>query len=215
MISKMAASHQDEPYKPRYFDPANKDHVQELKNWCNFHWNETLCKGIAACNAPTYHDCCICFCKKRYGGKNTHPPLQSASVLKIPELKRITSPDELYDWLRSKMIEHQRLGRRPIFPSINTPHIEHDTEEQEAEGFESAELLNKRCCDLLELQKNFEEKIRQLTEDNHRLLAASKSWCLKYQDLLCSRDDERMSFAEMTPQKALKIDDDNSSFLML
>ena len=210
----MAASPSDKPVNVRYFNPADEDDVQDLKNWCRFHWKETLCKGIGGCNAPTYHDCCICFCRKHYGGKNTHPPLQSASVLKIPSLNKVTSPDELYTWLRSRLLEHQRLGRRPLFPSINTPHIEPDTEEEGMEGFESPELLKKRCFDLLELQKNSEEKIKQLTEDNQRLLASSKSWCLKYQDLFCSKDDERMSFTEMTPQKALKTDDSNTSFLM-
>ena len=215
MLSKVAKSLNDGAKKRRYFNPANEDDVQDLKNWCKFHWKETFSKGIASCNAPTYHDCCLCFCKKHYGGKTSHPPLQSASVLKIPSLKKVTSPEELYTWLRSRLLEHQRLGRRPLFPSINALHIEHDTEEEGTEGFDSSELLKKRCFDLLELQKSSEEKIKRLTEDNQRLLASSKSWCLKYQDLFNSRDDDRMSFAEMTPQKALKTDDDNSSFLLL
>lgn len=214
MLSKVAAGPSDKQVNVRYFNPANEDDVQDLKNWCKFHWKETLCKGIDGSNAPTYSDCCFCFCRKNYGGKSTHPPLQSASVLKIPSLKKVTSPEELYDWLRSRLLEHQRLGRRPLFPSINTPHIEHDDSEEGMEASESVELLKKRCFDLLEQHKSSEEKIKQLTEDNQRLLASSKSWCLKYQDLFSSQEDDRMSFAAMmTPQKALKTDDTNTNFL--
>lgn len=211
----MASGHGDETRRVRYFNPASEDDEQDLMNWCHFHFSETLKKGMEGFNAATYHDCCMCFSKKGYVKRNSHPPLQSASILKIPSLRNAKSPEELYSWLREKIFESQRLGKRPLFPSINTPHMELDEEEAEIECLQSADLLKKKCRDHFQLQKEFEKKVKQLTEDNQRLLAASKSWCLKYQDLLCSREDDRMSFTEMTPQKALKIDDSNSSFLML
>jgi hypothetical protein len=213
MLSKMVKSH-DEASHSKKFNPASEDDEQDLKNWCWFHWESLFRKGIQSFNAPTYHDCCLSFSKKGYVKKNTHPPLQSASVLKIPGLKKATSPEELHIWLRERIEEHQRLGRKPVFPTINSPHLEEDSEEREDECSQSAELLKKRCQNLVEMQKNSEEKIKKLTEDNQRLLASSKTWCLKYQELLASREDEKYSFAELTPQKALKHDDSNSSLLM-
>ena len=211
----MASGHDDDNNQIRYFNPVSEDDEQDLKNWCNFHFSETFRKGMDGYNAATYHDCCMCFSKKGYVKRHSHPPLQSASILKIPSLRAASSPEELYSWVRDKLLESQRLGRRPRFPSINTPHIELDTDETEVECMQSADLLKKRCRDLLLMQKTFEKRVKQLTDDNQRLLASSKSWCLKYQEVCSSKEDERMSFAEMTPQKALKIDDDNSSFLML
>lgn len=214
MLSKLARRHCPEAHKAKVFDPADEEHVQELKDWCKVHWENTICKGVESYNAPTYHDCCISFSKRNFTGKRTHLPLQAASVLKIPSLRKAKSPEDLYNWIRERMLVHQRLGRKPVFPSINTHHVELDQEETEAEMSQCSELLQRVYKDLFDLQKRSEERIKQLSEDNQRLLAASKSWCLKYQDLLTSKEDDRMSFAEMTPQKALKIDDTNSSFLM-
>ena len=206
MMSKVGKE-QDETGHPRWFDPASEDHTQELKNWCNFHWEQTVMRGIEANNASTYHTCCLSFSKKGCNKKNTHPPYQSASVLKIPGLMSTKSPADLYKWLRERIAEHQMLGKRPVFPSINTSHIELDSEEESGES-QSAELLKKRCEEL-------DQKIRQLADDNQRLLASSKCWCLKYQELLASIEDEKYSFAELTPQKAVKTDDSNSNLLFL
>ena len=51
------------------------DHGQELKNWCRFHWSNTLSKGMKNYNAPTYHDCCLCFSKRDFAKKAGHPEL--------------------------------------------------------------------------------------------------------------------------------------------
>lgn len=206
MVSKVGKE-QGETGHPRWFDPASEDDTQELKNWCSFHWEQTVIHGIKTNNAAAYHYCCLSFSKKGCLKKNTHPPFQSASVLKIPGLRNARSPADLYKWLRERIADHQRLGKKAVFPSVNMPHIELDSEEESGEC-QSAELLKKRCEDL-------DQKIRQLADDNQRLLASSKCWCLKYQELLASREEDKYSFGELTPQKAVKTDDSNSSLLFL
>ena len=87
MVSKVGKE-QDESGHPRWFDPASEDDTQELKNWCSFHWEQTVMHGIKTNNAAAYHYCCLSFSKKGCLKKNTHPPFQSASVLKIPSLMK-------------------------------------------------------------------------------------------------------------------------------
>ena len=78
---------------PRVYDLTSEEDAKELKNWCRIHWQYTLCKGIKGCNIPIYHDCCISFSKRGCIKRLSHPPLQSASVLKIPSLRKADSPE--------------------------------------------------------------------------------------------------------------------------
>lgn len=211
MMSKMTTRPAEDTNCIRYFNEADDDDVQDLKNWCKIHWTETICKGLKSFNAPTFKFCCICFCRKNYSKKNTHPHHQSASVTQIPGLRNASSADDLYKWVREVILEHQRLGLKPRFPTVNTAHIDQsidDSDDDEAQ-------LQKVCQDLFELRKSSDEKIKQLSEDNQRLVAACKNWCRKYEELLASKEDDKFSFAEMTPQKMLKTDDSTSSFLLL
>ena len=211
MLSKMATSLVEDTNHIRYFNEANEDDVQDLKNWCKIHWTETICKGMKSFNAPTFKYCCICFCRKNYSKKNTHPHHQSAPATQIPGLRNASSADDFYKWIREVILEHQRLGLKPRFPTVNTVHIDQPTEDLESDDTQ----LQKAFQELFELKKNTDEKIKQLTEDNQRLLASCKNWCLKYQELLANKEDDKFSFAEMTPQKMLKTDDSTSSFLLL
>ena len=214
MLSKIASEPKEEVNHIRYFNPASEDDQQELKNWCRVHWEDTICKGLKSFNVVKYHWCCICFSKKNYTKKSTHPPLQSCPVLTIPTFKALTSPEELYAWLKDRMDEHQRLGRRPRFPTVNTPHCAHLSEDEDTDDSEKGQVLKKRCQDLADQLKNSEEKNRQLSLDNQRLLASSKNWHAKYQELLAAKEDEKYSFAEMTPQKVLKTEEINPSLFM-
>ena len=166
-------------------------------------------------NAPTYHDCCLCFSKRGFAKKAGHPELQSASILKIPTLKNVENPEGLYDWIRNRMEIHNRLGRKPLFPSINIYHCSQNEQEDPDAEKEEKEYLSKRFEDLILNQKESQEKIQQLTEDNKRLLASSKNWCIKYQELLSSKVKENESFTDGTPQKVLIQHDHNDNFLLL
>ena len=166
-------------------------------------------------NAPTYHDCCLCFSKRGFAKKAGHPELQSASLLKIPTLRNVESPEGLYEWIRNRMEIHSRIGRRPVFPSINNYHSGQIEQEETEVEEEKREYLSKRFEELTSKQREALEKIRQLTEDNNKLLASSKSWCIKYQELLTSQDKDNCSYTDGSPQKVLKQDEHNDDFLLL
>ena len=200
----------------KYFDLNSADHAQELKNWCRFHWSNTLTKGMKNYNAPTYHDCCLCFSKRGFAKKAGHPELQSASVLKIPTLRSVENPEDLYEWIRNRMEIHNRIGKKPLFPSINTYHSsQNEQEKTEVEEGVEKEYLVKRFEELAIKQKESQEKINQLIEDNKRLLASSKNWCIKYQELLSTKDKENCSFTDGSPHKVLIQQEHNHDFLLL
>ena len=199
---------------PRPFDLNSEDDAKELKNWCRLHWMYTLSKGIRSYNAPTYHDCCMSFSRKGFVKKISHPPLQSASVLKIPSLRKTSSPEDLYDWLRERLEIHQRLGKKLYFPSINMSHFTSDEEIEE--DTEPEELLCKRYSELAEEKKKVEEQIEKLKEDNKKLLCSSKNWYIKYQELLYTAEEDSASYTEMTPKKNVKEEHSNdNNFLIL
>ena len=197
-----SASTQTHPTLPKSFNFADDDDIKELKNWCRLHWLYTLSKGISSFNAPTYHDCCLSFSRKGFVKKISHPAIQSASVLKIPSLRNVTSPEEFYEWLRDRLVLHQKLGKKLYFPSINMAHF--NTEDEGEDQEDTGEMLNKRVEELSQEQKKTQVEIKRLKDHNHQLLSSSKSWCIKYQELLHQIEDEKASYMEMTPKKILK-----------
>lgn len=190
-------------YSRKPFDLDSEADDKELRAWCQIHWQHTICKGINSCNAPTYHDCCISFSKRSCIKKNSHPPLQSASVLKIPSLRSSGSHQELYRWLKERLRFHQRMGKKTFFPTINTAHYDDDDDEYE-DPEEKIQMLSKRCEQMVvELEKTKQE-MELVRESNKRLVQSSKSWYNKYQELLSQTHDDAPSYAETTPQKAQK-----------
>ena len=186
------------PNIPRPFDLVNEEDAQELKNWCRVHWQYTLTKGIQNSNTPFYHDCCVSFSRRGCVKRLSHPPLQSASVLKIPSLRNVESPEALYEWLRERLIMHYSLGKKVFFPSINIAHF--DSEENKTDE-DQKELLCKRVEQLSEEKLKTEQEVRQLREDNNKLLHSSKSWYTKYQELIFRIEGDTPSYTEITPKK--------------
>ena len=188
---------------PKPFNVYSDEDDKDLNAWCRLHWQSTFCKGVQGNNAPTYHDCCVTFSKKNCIKRSTHSVIQSASVLMIPKLNIASNPEELYRWLKERLRVHNLHGRRTYFPSINVAHF-NDDEDIHKDRRDEMETLGKRySTTLLELEKGREE-LSRLKEDNQRLLAASKSWCAKYQELLFKTQDETASYTQSTPIKPLK-----------
>ena len=204
MITTSTQTHKNTP-KP--FDIHSDEDHKELKAWCRIHWQYTLCKGIQGCNAPTFHDCCLSFSRKGCVKRSSHPSIQSCSVLKIPTLKNTSNHEELFRWLKERLRLHSRLGKKTYFPSINVAHFT-DDEDENVNIEEQMEVLGKRYhTTLLELDKVREENSR-LTDDNMRLASASKSWCVKYQELLYKHQEETASYTQYTPIKPLRKEED-------
>jgi hypothetical protein len=186
---------------PREFDLASEEDARELKSWCRIHWQHTLCKGIKSCNTPIYHDCCISFTKRGCIKRLSHPALQSASVLKIPSLRNTESPEELYEWLRGRLLVQYKMGKKLYFPSINTAHFTSEEDEGDEDSKEQEELLGKRLYQLTELKFKAEEEVKNLKEENSKLLNSSKCWFAKYQELLSRQDEDVPSYSQITPKK--------------
>ena len=207
-------------YKPRPFDLSSDDDKQELKTWCKLHWLHLLCKSILGSNAPWYHDCCIGFSRRGFVKRFSHPHLQSASVLKIPSLRKVSSPEELYDWLIERMIMHRRLGKKLYFPSINVAHHSPEDEEDTTEEAKEPEsFLTKREAQMSQDDNSIFKELEHLREDNKRLLSSSKAWHRKYHELLSKIEEDTASYAQITPQKVIKQvqtegDDASNNFLI-
>ena len=201
----------------RLFDLSRKEHAKELKSWCRLHFQYTLCKGIQGANTPIYHDCCISFSKRGCVKRLSHPALQSVSVLKISTLKNASSADDLYNWIRSRMLIHYNLGQKIYFPTINTAHFSSQDDDTGADQVEPAELLGKRTQELTaELQKT-EQEMTKLREENSRLLLSSRTWHDRYQELMTRIEEDKPSYTEITPKKYFSSKETitNESFLDL
>mgnify|MGYP000382023965 CR=1 FL=1 len=176
----------------------------KLKQWCKVHWQASFRKSLDSYNPLTYHDCCFSFSRRGYSRKYDHPEAYSTSILKMPSLKQLTSEDELHSWIRNKMQEHIKEGRTPVFPTVNTPHIE--TTLAREDGLQcspktpDSQFLRKRCFELSQEKVDIQKRVDQLTEDNLRLQASSKSWFEKYQALLREKEHSVLQ----TPTKRTK-----------
>ena len=123
--------------------------------------------------------------------------------MKIPSLKNTNTHDELYRWLKERLRLHNRIGKKTYFPSINVAHFNEDEDFQE-DLEEEIEALGKRYNNtLLELDK-VREEISRYKEDNKKLVSASKSWCIKYQEIMFKLQEETASYTQSTPLKPLK-----------
>lgn len=184
------------------FDLDSTEDTVELKIWSKNNWDRVVKKSIENLNPLVYHDCCFCFSRRGFSKNAGHPALESCSILKIPSLKDCKSADDLYKWLRQKIVEHSKQGRKTIFPAINRPHILALDQEEDTES-EKVEVLAKRCKELSEEKEKVLETISKLTEDNQRLQRSSKTWYLKYQQAL-SREEEMEETRLDTPVKKKK-----------
>lgn len=177
----------DKGEKEREMDIGKNDDMQELKQWCVFHWHKTLKKSIENYNPIIYHDCCFSFSRRGFFKTAGHPSLESASVLKIPTLRHISSADEFHRWVLEKAKARLQQGRRSIFPEINKRHREEESEDDEDE----VSRLLKRCKELGENYTAALRKIDELIRDNTRLQAACKHWCQKYHDAVLQQEDDQ------------------------
>ena len=155
-----------------WFCLENPRHTELLREWSRFCWT-TIRKSMESYNPVVYHECCFCFSRRGFAKKAGHCEMQSVSVLKMPSLKLLHGPEELYRWLLDRIKLHHRLGRRPVFPAINRYHTAVEDESEDTE--KQIEHLGKRCDQL-------EQENRRLRSDNARLLESSQVWCQRYQE---------------------------------
>ena len=193
---------------------SNKDDL-ELKTWCRIHWQELIDKIVKYKNAAIFHDCCLSFSKKGCVKRHSHPPLQSVSVLKMPSMMSLDSPEAFHLWIRQRLKLRQRSDQPLYFPSINTAHFG-DNSNEEDEGMEDkVESLGKRVELLSLMHEKAHQELLALREQNTRLLASSRDWHSKYQELQMKWQDETASYADTTPCKKLKLTSNFESLLSL
>ena len=189
------------------FDFKSKEDEAELKEWCQTHYREPICKGFKHKNIPSYYDCCFCISRIGYMRKCSHPELHTASLLKIPEFLAMKSAEDFEGWLLHRMKTHARRGRKVVFPEVNLPHDKYFDDQHSSDDECKEELLN-QC--LQGKQRNTDQIIQQLTENNRQLLASSNNWYKKYQDLLSAKESPNKRLAYATPQKLTKTNFDSA-----
>jgi len=171
----------DSPKAVEWFSVDDSRHSDLLQQWSRLSW-QTIRKSMDSYNPVVYHECCFSFSRRGFAKKAGHCEMQSVSVLKMPSLKALQGPDELYKWLLEKIKLHQRLGRRPVFPAINRYHTEVEDESEDTE--KQIEHLGKRCDRLERELAELQQENHKLRSDNTRLLESSQSWCQRYQESL-------------------------------
>ena len=105
------------------------------------------------------------------------------------------------------MKAHARQGRKVCFPEVNLPRDQSFEHQDTFSDEQKKELPSERS---IKTQKNSEEIIQELTENNRRLLASSNNWYKKYQDLLWQRESSDKTQLYATPQTLTKTDFDNA-----
>ena len=200
---------------PAPFSLESNQHDLELKNWCRMNWEELISKSIKNRNAPIYHECCISFSKRGCVKRHSHPPLQSVSVLKMPSLMSLDSPEGFHLWIRQRLKLRQRMDKPLHFPSINVAHFDENSNEEDEEMEDKVEMLGKRVELLSLMHEKAHQEVLTLREQNTKLLASSKDWHSKYQELQMKWQDETASYADTTPCKKLKLTSNFESLLSL
>lgn len=186
-----STQHSDSPApEVEYYRVDDPRHSELLREWSRLSWT-TIRKSIDSYNPVVYHECCFSFSRRGFAKKAGHCEIQSASVLKMPALKAIQGPDELYKWLLDRIKLHQRVGRKPVFPAINRYHADMEDESEDTE--KQIEHLGKRCDDLQRELVQLHSENKRLRVDNSRLLESSQSWCQRYH--------ERAETVQDTPEK--------------
>ena len=182
---------------PTEFDMENEDHHYKLKKWCLQHMVTTIIKGAKGFNKVSYHDCCFCFTKRRFTPISKHPETETQSITKIPTLKDLTAPIQLYEWIISRMQAHKKDGRKIYFPTVNTIHREDKSETIKSMRHE-IEMLGKRNEDLQ--RKNYETliELEKIKRDNKKLHASTQDWYTKYNNAM-SLIESRTNLFKMNP----------------
>ena len=169
--------------RPFRFEPERKIHQKKLFEWCKEVWIPDFKKAIMAGNPPYYHDCCCAFSRRAFAKKTGHPSIQTCAVTKIPSFKDVETVEEFYKWLYKLLSGNRKRGERCLFPRFNIEHFEDDgLSELEASATikELRTLLEESNLSIAEHELN----IKNLKTENEKLLHSSKTWYLRYQELL-------------------------------
>ena len=190
------------------FNPGNESHLQMLRGWCLAHWTTTFRRSMLYGNSLTYHRCCNSFSRRAFVKAAGHPADESFTVRQVPRLRNGSSAEDLFTWLLEEALEHQRRGRKMLFPSLNRVHANADqTLEAELQAKSEEGALARRMSELLQETERQNKKLKELEKENTRLLSSSMSWHSKYKELLDQTKPPEWLFD--TPMKAtLKYDEE-------
>ena len=182
---------------PAVFNPRDFKHKELLNQWCQEMWPSTFRKSMQSGNAMHYHGCCTSFSRRAFCKLAGHPELQTCRLSKMPSFRDVCSATDLYHWLLGMLIDDSKRGLTVYFPAINRLHF--DTADNENnEPDDEMDSLAKRVEHLTENEKKLTQQVQQLKTENEKLLLATKTWYVKYQDLI-ERTDNHQNSAFMTP----------------
>ena len=167
------------------------------------HWGGTIKKSIDNFNPVAYHDCCFCFSKRVFAKKASHPKVESVSMMRICSLKSIDSADALYDWLLDRAKAHERMGKQPVFPTINKCHLESDDDENEFILTPSRQLKLK-FDEMSQENSTAKKVIEEYEKTIEKLRASSQEWYLKYSELREKQDETEQMSSLFSPIKKIR-----------
>ena len=182
---------------PPLFNPKDCKQKERLQLWCHEVWLPTFVRSLQSGNAMFFHSCCYGFSRRAFCRLAGHPELQTCRLSKMPSFRDVSSAMDLYHWLLGLLTEDTKRGLTVYFPAINRVHYEagdHD----EFERADDLESLRKRVEQLTVQEKKLAEHVKVLKTENEKLLLSSKTWYLKYQDML-ERTDHHPPSAFTTP----------------
>ena len=172
-----------------YIDLEDPYDLERMKTWCQVQWFSIFRNVFANRNIIKYHTCCNSFSRRQLSKSSAHPPDQTLCLMKVPAFRNIANEEDFFRWLLKLAKENARYGMKTLFPSMNRRHPDFgDTDDDSGRDSEAEVFLKKRCK---ELQKEVEDQkrlVKDLLEDNNRLLNSSKAWHSRYQELLDSHD---------------------------
>lgn len=196
---------------PRTINLDSAKDRRDLSEWCEFHFNNTVEKGIRGFNAPIWHDCCLGLSKRGFTKKDTHCPETSCSVLKISAFKLMTSTADFEAWILDRIRARAKHAGLVPFPSVNTSHWEQPgvCELPPFYYIDYADKTKHRYFALLEKERQYETHLKTLIRDNLRLHASCKHWHSKYEALLSEDNESDAEFYETPMKKLTKLSSDD------
>jgi len=124
--------------------------------------------------------------------------------MRIPTFKHVDSAEQFYKWVKTRLIEKQKLGLPVVFPAINRYHVRLTESDTEDETDISNEYLGKRCLELSKEKEEVISKMKRLEQENKQLLMSTQNWMLKFQEAdLNGQKDQRTNMSPLLIDKFL------------
>lgn len=184
-----------------FVNATDPEDIERLKAWSQSNW-PTFHKSLFHSNTIYYHACCNSFSRRYFIRAAGHPALQTSTLYKMPSFRNVQSSEELFRWLLKTVKDNAKVGQQTWFPDINVIHRDIDEpceDQRDNEEDLEAVSLKKRYHDLEKELTSMKNLLKIAESDNQRLVNSSRTWHMKYQELLDQKEPDEDVF--LTPVK--------------